>query len=404
MKRLENTHIGELEQVLDLSGQTLWAVQRDGVIIDVFGSLESRLGYEREELIGRPFQEIINPLDSQQALDRFAEIVRGDPAAREDSGTEVRVTGKDGQEYDVKVNASSVPVPQAGDNLIFALTTDITRQKVAERALERERVLFFKTFERAPNGIVLLHLHLERGGLIKGANAEAQRITGFKQDEAVGLWLTEGGLIEIEEKKLAVALKASKAILEGEQPSFTIERTVHRPDGTSFEMKADVSALDIGLVGDADDPYPINAVAHIEDVTERRRAEDELQHQARHDSLTDLLNRGWFISLLADRLIRGARGHGGGALLMIDLDDFKQVNDSHGHAAGDGVLREVARILKSELRDTDLIARLGGDEFAVLLPRIDQEGAAQVARSLLEAFGNAKIEISGTGERSINRV
>ena len=60
--------------------------------------------------IGRPFQEIINPLDSQQAIDRFAEIVRGDPAAREDSGTEVRVTGKDGQEYDVKVNASSVPV------------------------------------------------------------------------------------------------------------------------------------------------------------------------------------------------------------------------------------------------------------------------------------------------------
>ncbi len=400
MKRLENTQIGKLDQVLALSGQTLWVVQTDGVIIDVFGSLESRLGYQREELLGRPFQEIINRLDSRHAIERFGQIVRGDPAARVDSGTEIRVTGKDGEEYDVKVNASSVVENESGDEMIFALTTDITRQKLAERALERERMLFYKTFDRAPNGIVLLHLHLDRGGLIKGANAEAMRITGYSEDEAVGLWLTEAGLVEIEQDKLEVALKDSKAILEGEQPSFTLERTIHRPDGSSFEMKADVSALDIGLAGDADDPYPINAVAHIEDVTERRRIEGELQHQARHDSLTDLLNRGWFVSLLADRLMRSAHGHGGGALLMIDLDDFKEVNDSHGHHAGDGVLREVARLLKGELRDSDPVARIGGDEFAVLLPKADRSGAERVAGSILDGFGESKIEIAGRGGAS----
>ncbi|MBK5233388.1 MAG: diguanylate cyclase [Thermoleophilia bacterium] len=394
MKRLTNTHIGELDQVLALSGQTLWAVQTDGVIVDVFGSLESRLGFQREELIGRPFQEIIDPGDSAVATSRFEEIVRGGPAARVDSGTEIRMTGKDGDEYDVKVNASSVTQNQDGDELIFALTTDITRQKIAERALERERVLFFNTFDRAPNGIVLLHLDLERGGLIKGANAEAERITGYQQDDAIGLWLTEGGLVEVEEDKLAVALRDSKAILEGEQPSFTLERTVNRPDGSSFEMKADVSALDIGVLGEPDDPYPINAVAHIEDVTEQRRAESELQHQARHDPLTDLLNRRWFIALLTDRLDRSAQGYGGGALLMIDLDDFKQVNDSHGHHAGDGVLKEIARILKAELRDTDMVARIGGDEFGVLLPNTGHEGAVRVAESLLNRFRDSKIEIS----------
>lgn len=397
MMLLKNTDIGVLETVLALSGQTVWAVSSDGVIVDVFGSLESRLGFSREELSGRQFREIINPTDSDKAVNRFEEIIREAPEARADSGTEVRVTGKDGKEYNVRINAAPVVRREDGSQLIFALTTDITRQKLAERALDLERSLFFKTFDRAPNGIVLIHLDLERGGLIKAANAEAERMTGFEHSDAVGLWLNEDGLIEGEAEKLAVALKQSRAVLEGEQPSFTIERTVHRPDGSSFEMKANVSALDVDIVGEPDDPYPINAVAHIEDVTEQRRTESKLQHQARHDPLTDLINRRRFNSLLTDRLARSAQGHDGGALLIIDLDDFKEVNDSHGHPAGDGVLKEIARILRDELRDSDQVARLGGDEFGVLLSGTGRDGAVKVSESLISRFRESKIEIAESG-------
>lgn len=399
MRRLENIEIGEIERVLDLSGQTFWAIGADGTILDVFGALESGLGYSEDELRGRYLSDIIVPEDFREALRLFREVAH-DPNGPEEFEIELTVIGKDNLRHDVKVTGGIGPRADGPRSVLFGLTTDITRQKIAERALEAERLLFYKTFEKAPNGIVLLHLDLVRGGLIKGANEAATKMTGFRPEEAVGLWLTESGLVEIEAEKLEVALDDSRAVLDGEIESFSLERTVNRPDGTSFRMKADVSALDIGLIGDPEDPHPINAVAHIEDVTDRRQAEDELQHQARHDSLTDLLNRRRFISLLTDRLERGAQGHGAGALLMIDLDDFKKVNDAHGHLVGDDVLCKVAAILKDELRDTDPVARLGGDEFAVLLPKVTTTGAREVAGSLLERFEKSRIEIDGASGES----
>jgi diguanylate cyclase (GGDEF)-like protein/PAS domain S-box-containing protein len=373
------------------------------VILDVFGPLANGLGYTEEDLRGTPLRDIIAPEDFKEAERRFDDVAQGDGGGGFE--IELRAKGKSGQLHDVKATGVVGNTRDGKDRVIFALTTDITRQKVAERALEDERTLFYQTFESAPNGIVLLHLDLERGGLIKGANAEAMRITGFDHNDAVGLWLTESGLVEIEQDKLAVALDDSRAVLDGEIGSFTLERVVNRPDGTSFRMKAAVSALDAEILGEADDPYPTNALAHIEDVTDQRRAEGELQHQARHDSLTDLLNRRRFISLLTDRLERAAAGQGTGALLMIDLDDFKVVNDSHGHLVGDEVLRKVAGILKEELRESDPVARLGGDEFAVLLPEVNMDGAREVAGSLLDRFERTRIEIDqATGDIFAPRV
>lgn len=132
------------------------------------------------------------------------------------------------------------------------------------------------------------------------------------------------------------------------------------------------------------------------DVSERKRFEDQLMDLANHDPLTGLFNRRRFNEEI-ERHLSTARRYGmSGALLFLDLDQFKDVNDSRGHRAGDDLLVALARLLRDRLRETDVIARLGGDEFAVLLPHTDAQEASVVAHSILEAIRAQTFTIAGS--------
>ena len=147
---------------------------------------------------------------------------------------------------------------------------------------------------------------------------------------------------------------------------------------------------------------PDGTITHVVatgiDVTERRRLERRLRHLADHDDLTGLINRRRFQEELQRHLAEGRRYGLRGALLVLDLDGFKEVNDTHGHSAGDRVLCAVADALRSRLRESDIVARLGGDEFAVLLPRETPAEAEMVCRSLEHAI---PAEVSTPGEERI---
>jgi len=125
----------------------------------------------------------------------------------------------------------------------------------------------------------------------------------------------------------------------------------------------------------------------LQDITAGRLAQEKVRHQATHDVLTGLPNRALFHDRLAQALKQAGRRKACAAVLFIDLDKFKQANDALGHAAGDALLKEVARRLSASVRSGDTAARVGGDEFAVVLSEVARPGdAAAVARKILEAM------------------
>jgi diguanylate cyclase (GGDEF)-like protein len=176
-------------------------------------------------------------------------------------------------------------------------------------------------------------------------------------------------------------------LLSGELSAYQVEKRYFDAAGET------VSAIfSVSLVRDPEGA-PMHFIAQLQDISARKQLEEHLRHLADHDPLTGLRNRRLFEHDLKLQVARSQRYGEQAALMVIDLDDFKRINDDHGHAVGDRALRTVARALTRRLRQTDLVARLGGDEFAVLLPHVDGEAASVVAQGLSRVVPSCGVEV-----------
>ena len=170
-------------------------------------------------------------------------------------------------------------------------------------------------------------------------------------------------------------------LLEGRVPAYHIEKRYQHAWGHSVWV-----LLSVSLVRD-DVGSPLHLIAQVQDISARKRRETRLEHLVDHDCLTMLYNGRRFEQALVQELKCSARyGDGGGAVLLLDVDHFKAVNDRFGHKAGDDLLKAVATTLRGRMRETDVLARLGGDEFGIILPRVDGAKAEKVADGIVKAL------------------
>ena len=169
--------------------------------------------------------------------------------------------------------------------------------------------------------------------------------------------------------------------LKGDRDHYTAELPVRRRDGTQRW-----GSVSLSLVRGAE-REPLYLIGMLEDISDRKAQTELLEYQALHDSLTDLPNRTLLHDRLQQAILTAQREHRQLALLIMDLNRFKEVNDTFGHHLGDVLLQQVGPRIMAQLRESDTVARLGGDEFAVVLPTADDEaGATLAARRLLKAL------------------
>jgi diguanylate cyclase (GGDEF)-like protein/PAS domain S-box-containing protein len=269
---------------------------------------------------------------------------------------------------------------ELGDNgqpqRLIGMIQDVT-EEVRERTA---RELLSYVVESSDDAIITKH----RDGTITSWNRGAQRLYGWTAEEAVGQPI---GLIEPVERA-GEQREILERVFAGESVDhFETERI--RKDGTRLVVSLTVSPVRDGR------REIVSAAIIARDITERTRYEERLRHLADHDQLTGLFNRRRFDEELKRELARAGRYHSHGAVLSIDIDNFKSINDSAGHAAGDAVLSEVAGLLKRRFRASDIVARIGGDEFAVLLPSVRVNEARVAAEDLLASIHGSKAVFGG---------
>ena len=296
-----------------------------------------------------------------------------------------RIVRPDGQERVLLSNARVERSADGSSARLVGICLDITERKRAEHQLERVSRQQEVILQSAAEGI----LGVDHLGAVSFANPAAAELLGWQADELRGRSIHDvvhGGQRDAPShsaEQCPVFLSLRSGSVE-----YMEDDVFWRQDGGSFPVHYTSSPiLERGeLTG---------AVLTFNDVTERKRFEAQLQYLADHDPITGLFNRRRFEQELVRHLAYDARYGTGGAVLALDLDNFKYVNDTLGHKAGDEVITRVARSIRDRLRETDTLARLGGDEFAVLLPESGIEAAQRVARTILEAIRGNPVTVGG---------
>ena len=318
------------------------------------------LGYSPQELVGMTFQSLTHPDDLAADLAHFRRLQSGDvPEYR----LEKRYIHKDGHEVWGDLTVSSMWASGSAPGYHIAVVQDITARKRMEENLRANEQRLRSILERLPMGLCLV----QDDGLISFRNARYVQICGYTQEEVpdTNTWWQRAYPDATERE--AIRQRLLDTLHQGIIP--LAEYTIRCADGKYKPVEISGFFVEGGRL------------ITMQDLSERKAAEEEINQLAYYDPLTGLPNRRLLMDRLQQALATSARHHRSGALLMLDLDNFKTVNETRGHDRGDALLLQVAHRLRGCVHEDDTVARQGGDEFVVVLEDLGDGPEEAAARA-----------------------
>ncbi|MEF2968467.1 diguanylate cyclase [Paenibacillus sp. M1] len=354
------------KSILNYNSDAIFILSTEGRIMDANQGLTKILGYLKEEILGLPYANLILPDQIEKVNQYFTKVLQGisyDYIAE--------AIAKSGEQ--VSLHVKNVPLLGDGEVVgVFGIAVDVTEQQQLERALkeseERYRLL-------AENSLDLIQL-VNLDGIVTFASPSHKMVLGYGPEEYIGKWVfhrpDEG--VDTEFQLIFFDMVVS-------QRPFTYEIARRHKEGHSVWVELKGTPM-------FDEEGHFNNMMLVgREVTERKNYQNRLEQLSYHDTLTGAPNRRLF-SVNIERILREDDSSLQKlAVMFLDLDKFKQINDSLGHDAGDELLQQFVKRVKECLRESDILARIGGDEFVVALPELDEAGqAVTIAQEILHSL------------------
>ena len=344
-------------------------VNADGKFLRINQHFAALLGYSQAEMLDMSFHQITHPEDLDNDQQQFIQLRQKITTSYT---LEKRYFGKTGEVVWVKLAVSTAPDSANTAPYFIAVVQDISAQKLAEQQLLESELRFRTLLDNAPQISVQGY---DQFGTTIYWNRASELIYGYSKEEALGRSLLE---LIIPDEAHDEVRQAMTYMAENAEPIAAEELTLKRKDGSLISVFSNHAVVKL--------PEQSPQIFCIDiDLTERKRQAQELAFLAEFDPLTQLPNRQHFSNRLTSAVKLAKRNQQFLAVMILDLDHFKDVNDSFGHQTGDELLLQVTERLNLSCRETDTLARLGGDEFVFLVEQLAQpEDAARVADKILQ--------------------
>ncbi len=334
----------EIEDLYDNAPCGYHSIDAEGKVVKINQTELDWLGYSRDEMIGKPIVDFLTPASRQKVRDIFDAFMKTGQLL----GAEREFVRKDGTVLPVQLNSTAIYDKDGNFHMSRSILTDITERKKMEEVLRVAGTAF-----ESQEGMMITDVN----GNILRVNVAFTEITGYSAIDAIGK-----NPRMLQSGRMGADFYESMWGAIDKEGFWSGEIWNRRKSGEIFPEQLTITAVK------DDDGRVTNYVGSLLDITDRKISEAQIQQLAYYDYLTGLPNRRLFRDRLEQDVKRVMRNNASLALLFIDLDRFKEVNDTLGHDKGDVLLIEAARRVRQHVRDTDTFARLGGDEFAIILP------------------------------------